>query len=150
MHPDVQEKAQQELDEVIGSNRLPVFADRASLPYVDAILRECLRWQPVAPIGVAHKPVTDDEYRGYLIPKDAIVMVNQWYTRHQSLTPSGSSLGFSSIRALLHDPETYPDPESFIPDRFIENGKLNPNVKDPKTIVFGFGRRYVTSECDAF
>lgn len=92
MHPDVQEKAQQELDEVIGSNRLPVFADRASLPYVDAILRECLRWQPVAPIGVAHKPVTDDEYRGYLIPKGAFIMVNQWYTRHQSLAHSGYSL----------------------------------------------------------
>ena len=79
--PEVQKKAQRELDEVIGSSRLPVFADKSSLPYIDAIMKECLRWQPVVPLGAARKSTIDDEYKGYLIPKGAVVMVNQWYHR---------------------------------------------------------------------
>jgi cytochrome P450 len=50
-HPDVQIKAQKELDRVLGGTRLPDFTDEASLPYVTAIVKEVLRWHPVTPIG---------------------------------------------------------------------------------------------------
>ena len=50
-HPEVQQRAKAEIDRVIGRERLPDFEDRASLPYVDAVLRETMRWHPVAPMG---------------------------------------------------------------------------------------------------
>ena len=50
-HPEVQERAQAEIDAVVGTNRLPDFDDRPNLPYVEAILMEILRMYPVAPLG---------------------------------------------------------------------------------------------------
>ena len=50
-HPEVQHRAQIEIDRVVGQQRLPDFEDRPSLPYVDAVLRETMRWGPVAPLG---------------------------------------------------------------------------------------------------
>ena len=44
---------------------------------------------------------------------------------------------------MLHDPEEYPDPEAFKPERYIKDEKIDPSVRDPLTIAFGFGRRYV-------
>lgn len=51
LYPEVQKTAQAELDAVIGSDRLPSFSDRPQLPYLEAVLREVLRWNPVAPMG---------------------------------------------------------------------------------------------------
>jgi cytochrome P450 len=51
LYPDIQKKAQQELDSVIGRGRLPEFTDRPSLPYIDSIVKETIRWNPVAPLG---------------------------------------------------------------------------------------------------
>jgi cytochrome P450 len=51
LHPEVQIKAQAELDAVIGSGRLPDYSDRPSLPYINATVKEVLRWNPVAPLG---------------------------------------------------------------------------------------------------
>jgi len=51
LYPDAQKRAQAEVDAVIGTERLPTFEDRSSLPYVDAVLRETLRWHPVFPLG---------------------------------------------------------------------------------------------------
>jgi len=51
LHPEVQAKAQADIDRVVGKDRLPDFDDRPALPYVDAILRETMRWYPVFPIG---------------------------------------------------------------------------------------------------
>ena len=59
-YPDVQRKAQAELDSVVGMGRLPVFEDRDSLPYVTAVHKEVHRWHPVLPQGVARRLIRDD------------------------------------------------------------------------------------------
>ena len=51
LHPEVQQKAQKQIDAVIGTDRLPEFEDVESMPYVQAIVKELLRWQPVTPLG---------------------------------------------------------------------------------------------------
>ena len=68
-HPEVQRKAQAELDRVVGLGHLPTFEDRYQLPYVDAIYREILRLRPPLSMCVAHISTEDDEYKGYYIPK---------------------------------------------------------------------------------
>ncbi|KAJ3886163.1 cytochrome P450 [Lentinula edodes] len=95
IYPEVQDKAQQELDTVVGSGRLPDFSDRGSLPYIDAIVKEVLRWSPVAPLGqlycsevskfiiycvlgLPHMTTEDDEFRGYHIPAGTLVVGNSW------------------------------------------------------------------------
>lgn len=51
LHPHVQEKAHDLIESVVGTDRLPTFQDRSSLSYIDAVLRESLRWHPVLPLG---------------------------------------------------------------------------------------------------
>ncbi|OSD07441.1 cytochrome P450 [Trametes coccinea BRFM310] len=121
LYPEVQHKARAELDAVVGPNRLPEFSDRPSLVYIEAIVKESLRWHNVAPLGIAHNTIADDELRGYFIPAGTNLVPSVW--------------------ACLHDPEIYPEPDRFYPERFIKDGKLNPEVLDPATLVFGFGRR---------
>ncbi|RPD77552.1 cytochrome P450 [Lentinus tigrinus ALCF2SS1-7] len=121
LNPDIQWKAQAELESVIGMYRLPTHRDRASLPYVSAVLKESLRWHNVMPLGVPHYTSEDIEYRGYFIPKGTVLIANAW--------------------ACLHDPDVYSDPDLFLPDRFIRNGNLDPSVRDPSDFIFGYGRR---------
>ena len=78
MHPEVQAKAQAELDAVVGPDRLPEHSDRVSLPYINAVVLEALRWHNVVPLGVVHRSMSDDEYRGYYIPKGSVVFGNSW------------------------------------------------------------------------
>lgn len=78
LYPDAQKKAQEELDLVVGTERLPEFSDRPSLPYIDALVKELFRWHSGTPIGFPHRVVADDEYNGYIIPKNATVFVNMW------------------------------------------------------------------------
>ena len=78
MHPHVQKNARAELDIVIGPNRLPDFSDRPNLPYVEAIVKECLRWHSVAMVVIPHVSNEDIEMRGYLIPKGSILVANAW------------------------------------------------------------------------
>ena len=77
--PEVQKKAREELDAVVGPNRLPSFEDRDSLPYITAVAKEALRWQSVVPLGVPHRSLADDEYKGYFIPAGSVVIANLWY-----------------------------------------------------------------------
>ncbi|KAI0332176.1 cytochrome P450 [Cubamyces sp. BRFM 1775] len=121
LYPEVQKKARAELDTVVGPDRLPTFSDRESLVYVNAILKEALRWHNVAPLGVVHMTTEDAELRGNFVPAGTIIAPNMW--------------------ACMHNPETYPEPDTFNPDRFIQNGRLRDDVLDPASIIFGFGRR---------
>ena len=73
LYPDVQAKAQTELDHFVGANRLPTFDDYEILVYIRAVVLETLRWLPVGPLGLPHSTTRDDEYKGMLIPKGTIV-----------------------------------------------------------------------------
>jgi cytochrome P450 len=78
LHPEAQKRAQAELDVVVG-DRLPTFADKDSLPYITAVMKEVLRWLPVLPMAVPHRAVNSDQYKGYFIPAGASVLGNTWY-----------------------------------------------------------------------
>ncbi|KAF8504866.1 cytochrome P450 [Russula emetica] len=120
LFPQVQRRAQAELDVVVGRDRLPMFDDRPHLPYIEAICKELMRWLIVAPLGVTHSSRTDDVYKGFFIPKGATIIPNAW--------------------AILHDPEVYPEPGKFKPERFLnEDGTVR---DDPAlTLAFGIGKR---------
>ncbi|KAK5996404.1 Cytochrome P450 monooxygenase CLM2 [Cladobotryum mycophilum] len=117
LHPEVQRKAQEEIDRVTGGSRLPRLEDRENLPYVEAIATETLRWCPVAALAFPHLADEDIAYGGYLIPKNAIIFSSTWW--------------------LTHDPEIYQDPNSFAPERYMEPR----NEADPRKWVYGYGRR---------
>ncbi|KAH9946329.1 cytochrome P450 [Epithele typhae] len=122
LNPGVQQKAQEELDHVVGSHRLPDFSDKPLLPYIEAIVRESIRWNPIVPLDVPHMLTEDDIYEGYYLPKGSLVVANIW--------------------AILHDENQYPDHSVFNPDRFLcGDGTLNHDVRDPSVAAFGFGRR---------
>jgi len=121
LNPEVMKKAQEELDRVVGRGHLPDFSDRENLPYINAVVKELLRWSPPAPISIPNRTMQDDVYRGYFIPAGATVIQNVW--------------------AICRDPNIYPDPETFNPDRFLKDGKIDPLVFSPEDRVFGAGRR---------
>ena len=136
-NPSIQSKAQTELDTVVGHHRLPDFSDRPALPYVNAIVKECFRWPIVTPIGYPHKAYEDEELNGYLIPKGATLVANVRYVGDHSCAGVQHVRCKRISRAMSRDPAVYPDPEEFIPERF-----LNPHARDPMKFAFGFGRRY--------
>lgn len=79
LYPDVQRNAREEIDRVVGADRLPVFSDRDKLPYVEAVLKETLRIHPIGPMGLPHVTTADDVCEGYLIPKGAMILPNIWF-----------------------------------------------------------------------
>ncbi|KAJ7797225.1 cytochrome P450 [Mycena olivaceomarginata] len=124
--PEVQKRAQAELDAVVGRSRMPTFADYDNLPYLRAVIKETLRWIPADPIGLPHRLMEDDHYQGNLLPKGSIVIANVW--------------------ALNRDPDTYGEnADVFEPSRHLDKeGRLTvviPETKDEGHHTFGFGRR---------
>lgn len=79
LFPEALKKAQSELDQVVGSGRLPSWEDEKNLPYVRALVKEVLRWRPVNKFGMPHCTSADDWYEGMFIPKGSVVMLNWWY-----------------------------------------------------------------------
>ena len=75
-YPRVQQKAQEELDTVVGPDRLPTFDDIGSLPCLNAVIRELLRWHSPVPCGLPHRATSDEEYNGYFIPEGTVVFPN--------------------------------------------------------------------------
>ncbi|KAH9942003.1 cytochrome P450 [Amylocystis lapponica] len=119
-YPEVQMTAQFEIDSVIGTDTLPTLDDCDRLPYVRALWLEVLRWNPVGPLDLPHRLMEDDVYEGYFLPKGSIVIANIW--------------------KFLHDPKQHADLLEFKPERFLpSNGK--DAERDPREVIFGFGRR---------
>ncbi|KAG2145572.1 cytochrome P450 [Suillus cothurnatus] len=119
LHPEAQRLAQQEIDSVVGVNRLPDFYDRPSLKYVEAVFRETIRWHIVAPLGLPHATSSDDVFEGYFIPKGSLILSNIWEMSREG-----------------HD-----DPDIFKPERhFASDGTLLPDTIASKP-MWGFGRR---------
>ncbi|KAK7438570.1 hypothetical protein VKT23_017905 [Stygiomarasmius scandens] len=122
LYPDIQRRAQAELDSVVGSDRLPSFHDREQLPYLNALTLEALRWFAVVPIAPPHRVSEDNIFNGYFIPKGSLVLANIW--------------------KMTHNPSVYHDPDTFKPERFIPSAENNYTPEaDPRDLSFGFGRR---------
>lgn len=110
--PEAAAKAQEELDRVVGNDRLPEFQDLENLPYIHAVVEESFRWRHIVPTCIPHATTQEDEYKGYRIPKGSII--------------------FPLMKAMREDPTLYDRPEEFRPERWI--GKTHQNT-------FGYGRR---------
>ncbi|KAJ5631511.1 cytochrome P450 oxidoreductase [Penicillium longicatenatum] len=124
--PEVQRKAQEEIDRVVGLDRLPTMDDYESLPYIRWCVKESLRWMPTAILGVPHAALREDKYMGYTIPQGATVINNVW--------------------AIHMDPDRSDEPRVFKPERFIgDNTTLFQSAigdtKKRDNFVFGAGRR---------
>ena len=127
LFPEVQKKAQEVIDEVVGGDRLPTMDDYPHLPYIRNCVNESTRWMPTAILGFPHAVLQDDEYLGYNIPKGAGVLPNV-YTIHM-------------------DPQRHAEPRRFNPDRFEHDEQslfdfvTNPDPTKRGTFTFGSGRR---------
>ncbi|PFH47283.1 hypothetical protein AMATHDRAFT_77275 [Amanita thiersii Skay4041] len=128
--PDIVTRAQVDIDAIVPFGELPTFEFEERLPLITAICMEALRWRVITPIGMPHVVAVDDVYKGYTIPKGSIVVANVW--------------------ALLHDEEIYLDPSEFKPERFMKDGKINKEVRDPAHAAFGFGRQICPGQFLAF
>ena len=128
-YPETQARAQAELDAVIGRTRLPTFADYPHLPYIRAMVKELLRWRPIAPIITPHRSAQDDWYEGMFIPKGTICLANAWQ--------------------MNRDPEIFgKNAEEFDPGRYLDaSGDIAPGLTDLKKdghFTYGFGSRICT------
>jgi len=128
LYPDVQRKAQEEIDRVVGEDRLPTMEDEPKLQYIRSIVKESLRWMPTTILDAGSHAVTqDDYYNGMLIPKGAGVMNNVW--------------------AIHMDPKRHADPRRFEPERYkddfqsLGDAAANPDASKRDQFTFGAGRR---------
>lgn len=117
LYPDVMKKAQNEVDAIVQG--YPSYENKGQLPYIEAVVKEVLRWRPVSAGGIPHAVTQDDEYMGFHIPKGATVIGNHW--------------------SIHLDENIYKDPYIFNPDRWIEDPAL-------PLAAFGFGRRICTGQ----
>lgn len=121
LHPDVQSKAQAEIDTVIGHTRQVLDSDIPNLPYLQAIIKECLRMHPPGPLlSWARLAIHDVHVGSDFIPAGTTAMVNMW--------------------AITHDEKVWSEPEKFKPERFVEED-VSIMGSDLRLAPFGSGRR---------
>lgn len=102
---DIQIKMRQEIDDIVGTGRLPTMSDKHNLPYCEAVVVETFRLGNVVPFSLPHNVSEDIYFKGYIIPKNAVIM--------------------PCLDSVAHDENFFPDSHSFKPDRFLdENGKI--------------------------
>ncbi|KAK4550436.1 hypothetical protein LTR36_000014 [Oleoguttula mirabilis] len=128
LYPDAQRKAHEEIDRVVGADRMPTMEDEPSLQYLRGCVKETLRWMPTTILGaVPHAATQDDTYMGYLIPKGAGILNNVW--------------------AINNDPSRAPEPRKFDPSRYkddhlgLYDSASNPDAGRRDQFTFGAGRR---------
>lgn len=119
-HPEIQERAQKELDEVVGRARLPTLQDRYQLPYMEALISEIQRCGNIGPFSLVHCVEKDVEVEGVI------------YTKHSRIIPN--------LAAILNDPDNFYSPKQFNPERYLckQSGKFIPH---PALVMFGVGKR---------
>ncbi|KAI7869036.1 cytochrome P450 [Spinellus fusiger] len=121
-HPEIQEKAYEEIVNTIGKGRIPVADDAIRLPYIQCIIMETLRCHPVVPLAIPHCTSKDDIYGDWIIPTGTRVLIN--------------------IYSINRDPKYYYEPEKFIPERhmsFVMNPEKHTNYRPHWS--FSAGRR---------
>ncbi|XP_074328702.1 cytochrome P450 98A2-like [Apium graveolens] len=119
-NPRVQEKAQEELDRVIGYERVLTELDFSNLPYLQCVAKEALRLHPPTPLMLPHRANANVKIGGYDIPKGSNVHVNVW--------------------AVARDPAVWKNPLEFRPERFLEED-VDMKGHDYRLLPFGAGRR---------
>lgn len=126
--PDVQKKAQEEMDTVVGSDRSPSWEDldRNRLPYLAAVVKEALRWRTVTVLaGIPHANTQPVDYKGYHFPAGTNFTGNMW--------------------AIHRNPRDFPNPDDFRPERFIKGLEAPyPNARGSNP--FGWGRRQCSGQ----
>ena len=120
-HPNQLEKAVEELDRVVGKDRLLQESDVPHLPYVISCSREALRLHPMAPFNVPHVSSSDCIVSGYFIPKGSSVLLGR--------------LG------LGRNPDVWDDPERFDPERHLSECHVDLGETELRFISFTRGRR---------
>ncbi|XP_062325960.1 cytochrome P450 1B1-like [Osmerus eperlanus] len=120
-YPDIQAKLQDQVDKVVGRDRLPTIEDRSSLAYLDAFIYETMRYTSFVPVTIPHSTTSDVTIEGLHIPKDTVVFINQW--------------------SVNHDPLKWKDPHIFDPSRFLnDNGDLDKDLTSG-VMIFSAGKR---------
>ncbi|KAA0042823.1 hypothetical protein IC582_022294 [Cucumis melo] len=120
-NPEALSKARRELMEVMGKNRPIEESDLSKLPFLQAIAKETLRLHPPVPLLLPRKAREDTEIGGFIVPKDAQVIVNAWY--------------------IQRDKDIWEDSELFKPERFLELSEIDYKGRNMELIPFGAGRR---------
>ncbi|CAL1272928.1 unnamed protein product [Larinioides sclopetarius] len=127
--PDTQKKVQQEIMDVIGTERQPEYMDMKSMPYTHAVILELMRWKSIAPLDLEHYTLSDTAVGGYEIPKGTTIIANFWNVHH--------------------DPRYWDEPDKFKPERFLsKDGKSV--VKSSNFMAFSLGRRVCPGESMAY